>query len=355
MKSFLVLTLLLTLGRLVQAADNFPIQVYPCPRANPAPVLDGKLDDVAWQQAPVASGFTFFKFDPNFAAGTPAKPSTSFRVLWDDRFLYLGIRCDEPLMAKITPVRYALDEHAVFRGETIEIFIDPDHSHDRYYQLAFNVAGSLYDGEGMAIGWNSHAAVTTWLGPDFWSAEIAVPWAPMKAKPQAGNVVGLNVNRDRSVGESALSTWACVNSLNGFHDPERFGHLVLSGTPEIIGRLSPEFRGDGGRSGPIVIHAAAGFAQAAQAILAAATIAAGEKWLTDLDAECKRGEKPETVAEIRQRHDDYAAKLTTLKTDLAKAADADERMRLDIALQGLVVTLRKTVWETRLKVVLDNI
>jgi hypothetical protein len=45
-------------------------------------------------------------------------------------------------------------------------------------------------------------------------------------------------------------TWAKVQG--GFHDPERFAHVVLSGTPEMIGKLSAEFR-KGGRTGPITV------------------------------------------------------------------------------------------------------
>ena len=32
------------------AADNLPINVYPCPRAESAPVLDGRLDDAVWKR-----------------------------------------------------------------------------------------------------------------------------------------------------------------------------------------------------------------------------------------------------------------------------------------------------------------
>ena len=37
-------------------------------------------------------------------------------------------------------MRDADDGSAVFRDESLEFFVDPDHTHDRYYQLMFNVA-----------------------------------------------------------------------------------------------------------------------------------------------------------------------------------------------------------------------
>ena len=40
--------MLLMLCPLLIAGDSFPINVYPCPKADPPPVLDGKLDAAAW-------------------------------------------------------------------------------------------------------------------------------------------------------------------------------------------------------------------------------------------------------------------------------------------------------------------
>lgn len=330
------------------AADDFPIHVYPCPKADVAPVLDGKLDDAVWEKAPLVSGFSILE------SGELANPQTSFRVLWDDQRLYFGLRCDEPMMDKVIPVLYPHDEHAVFGSETIEVFIDPDHTHERYYQLAFSVAGSLYDGEGMATTWDSNAEVKTFQGPDFWSAEFVVPWAPMKGQPHEGKIVGFNVNRDRNAAGHSWHTWARVDIATGFHDRERFGHLVLSGTPEGIGGLSEEFR-NGGRTGPIIVYSAEGFAQTTYAKLAVEAFGQCERLLAQLKSESQREKSPETAAEIQQRLDTYAVTLAKMKAGSASSMDAAKWNRLDIAVQELMKTLRTTVAEARLKVLLDNI
>lgn len=346
MKGIVTSALLLALGLPVLAADSLPINVYPCPRARSAPVLDGKLDDAVWQDAPVVSGFTIFETD------TLANPQTSFRLLWDDRYLYLGVHCDEPQMGKLSPVRCARDEHAVFHNEAIEFFVDPNHTHDLYYQLAFDAAGSLYDGEREATVWDSNAQVETWAGSDSWSAEVAVPWEPLGAQPQAGKVVGFNVSRDRNVDGNTLSTWARV--MNGFHDPERFAHLVLSGTPEAIGRLSQEFR-KGGRTGPITIYSAEGFAQTSYANLATAAFAEVGKLLASLDEECRNEKDPAAAAEIKQRLDDYAERLAAMKTEATGSLDAAQWTRLELALQGLAAGVQRASGEARLKALLDRI
>ena len=343
-----VLVSMLALGPVALAADSFPINVYPCPRADSAPTLDGALDDAVWQQAPLVAGFTLY------ASGELTSPQTAFRLLWDDSFLYLGVRCEEPLMEQVNLGRTAHDEHALFRGEAVEFFVDPDHDHARYYQLAFSITASLYDGEGMDTIWDSGAQVAAFRGADFWSAEIAVPWRTLKSRPCVGKVVGFNISRDRNVGEQLCSSWARVDTALGFHDPERFAHLVLSGTPEMIGELSGEFR-KGGRRGPIAVYSAEGFARTSYTQLAVAAFAQVEELLADLDRERLKEKDPAAADEIGRRVDDYGAQLAEMKAAAAGTLDAAEWTELDLALQDLSAALRTIVGESRLKALLDRI
>jgi hypothetical protein len=330
------------------AADSFPINVYPCPRAEEAPVLDGVLDDDAWLRAPLVSGFT------HYASGELAQPQTSFRVLWDNTHLYLGVRCEEPLMEQVNVQRTAHDEHAIFRSETIEFFVDPDHDHDRYYQLAFSVAGSLYDGERMNTTWNSEAQVAASPGEDHWSAEVAVPWETLRSRPEPGKVVGFNISRDRSVGESMYTSWARVDTTLGFHDPDRFAHIVLDGTPEMIGDLSQELR-KGDRSGAITIFSSEGFATTTYAQLATAAFAEVEALIADLDRQRQEEKDPAAVEEVGRRLAQYRARLAEMKAEAQGPLNAAEWTQLDLALQELVSSLRETVSEARLKALIDRI
>ena len=70
-------------------------------RAPTAPVLDGRVDEPAWASAPEQSRFTQ-KFPDE--RGTPAG-RTSFRVLYDDDALYIGVICEQPevpVVARLT-------------------------------------------------------------------------------------------------------------------------------------------------------------------------------------------------------------------------------------------------------------
>jgi hypothetical protein len=328
--------------------DDYPILIYPCPKATVAPVIDGKLEDAVWSTAPLVSGFLIYE------TGLPATPPTAFRLLWDDQNIYLAVRCDEPMMEKTMRVRYAHDEHAVFSSETIEFFIDPDHTHERYYQVAFNLLGSLYDGAGTDTSWNSQAVVKTFLGQDFWTAEIAVPWAPMQTKPREGKVVGFNVNRDRHLEGRGWHTWSRVSLDRGFHDVERFAHLVLSATPDTLARLSEEFR-KGGRTGPLTLFSAEGFAQTTYKKLAEEAFALCEGMLSKLRLECQRENNPRVIAQANRCLDSYQSKLADVKATVTETIDAAQWTRLDLALQEWMKTLGKVIAETRLQVLLDDI
>ncbi|MEI6500913.1 MAG: sugar-binding protein [Armatimonadota bacterium] len=340
------MAVLLLLASAASAQDDFPIKVYPCPRAATAPVLDGRLDDAVWQTAPVVSAFTMYGKE------TLAEVQTSFRVLWDDKYLYFGITCDEPMMDKLTPVVFARDEHAVFGDEAIELFVDPDHTHDAYYQLAMNPGSSLYDGFREDTSWNSDTIVKATLAKTSWSLEVAVPWGSLKARPQAGKVVGFNVCRDRDLGEKEWTNWA--RTVTGFHDPIRFAHLVLSGAPDQIGKLSTELR-KGDRAGPITIFSSEGFSQTTYAELAGAAFADLRKLLADLEAERAREKDTATAAELGLRLDGFRERVGEFRARSQGPVDAASWVRLDVDIQKLIREMKRAVWEARLSALLSGI
>jgi hypothetical protein len=190
------------------------------------------------------------------------------------------------------------------------------------------------------------------LERDFWSVEMAVPWGPLKATPVAGKVVGPNANRDRLPGDKTWATWARLN--NSFHDPNRFAHLVLSGTPEMIGKLSAEFR-RGDRTGPLAVYSAGSFAQSSGAHLTATALADVAQLLADLGDPRRQEKSPEAAAEIGQRLDEYRATSGGLRQQGEGRARCRPWTRLDLALQGLVARLRKAVEEARPTALLSRI
>ena len=332
------------------ADDDYANKVYPCPRLEPAPVIDGAVNDACWNKAPVVSGFTWYNKPELLTV------QTSFRVGYDDKHLYFGIHCDEPLVKRLSPTAAGRDTMQCFHGETIELFVDPGHDHALYYQLAVNLANSFYDSVRSDPSWNSSTRTATKIVADGWELELAIPWKDLGVKAaKPGTVVGFNICRDRTAGGAReWSNWSQTKA--NFHDPMRFAHLVLSGTAEMLGGMAAEFR-KGDRRGPVVIFSHGGSAAKAYLAMARDTLRRLDALLAELAAEGKkeqtaaaRDEVAKRLAAARKQVEPYRAKITA-----AKSLDATAWTRMDIEMNALERRLRTLIWEARLAALLKDI
>ena len=75
-----------------------------------APVIDGRLDEPAWQALPETTGFHVLEFSgegfDGFRHGKVERiKQTFFRMGWDKANLYIGIKCKEPDIAEVIATR----------------------------------------------------------------------------------------------------------------------------------------------------------------------------------------------------------------------------------------------------------
>ena len=333
------------------AAGKSPVLVYPCNRVDTAPKIDGRLDDLAWKDATLVSGFvTYDKHEM-------ASVQTAFRAVYDDTALYIGVQCDEPLWKKLVVGTPGMrDDHAaVFRSEAIEIFIDPRHDHTNYFQIAANIDGTIFDGRGNDPSWNSKATAAGAVSEGQWSLEVRILWADLGlSNVQPGMVIGLNVCRDRNMGDKEWTTWSQIAA--NFHDPLHFGHLVLSGTPEMIGKLSLEFH-KGGGDGPLQVFGPVGFTGTTYLALATESLKRMEATLQELEALRGQERSPEVAAALEKRIATARLAIAPIaeKVKAQKPFDASEWLRTDLALEKLRDALGKAVWQARLDALLRSI
>jgi len=344
---------ILATATLTVAAAPLPIRVYPAPRIRNvsreqgAPVVvDGALSEKCWQDAPAASGFTYFRRNDTVAV------DTQFKFLYNDTFLYLAVVCPEPEIKRLSPQTCARDSKEVFRGETIELFIDPKHDHAHYYQIAFNAGGGLYDSEKMTKSWDGEITARAQLGDGQWTAEAALSWASIGVSPKPGLVLGTNVCRDRRLGDgSEWMHWA--RTPQGFHDPANFGHLVLSPTKSRLAQLEGELR-KGRKQGAIVICGSADGASPYQTLTRNA-LRDTRAFLLDLRKLAGRPNADlteERVAELAEKR----RKLEERTKDAGRRnADAAEWMRLSTDATTLRNALRRLVAAAKLQALLDCI
>ena len=332
------------------AQDDYPILIYPCPKAEVAPAIDGALDDAAWESAPMVGGFTLYN-EP-----TKVAVQTFVRAVWDSQALYLGVQCDEPMMDKVAPKTQPRDSKPIFADEAIEVFLDPDHDHERYYQFGINAAGSLFDGERNNPAWNGTTEVKATRGEASWTVEMAFPWADfVKRTPQPGKVVGLNVCRDRHVG--GVREWTNWSQTKAnFHDPVRFAHLVLSPTPQQLAKLDSEFR-KGDRTGPIVVFSSEGFAETTYAQMAIEAFAKLDGLLATLKKTREQEQDEAAASMLADLIAEREAEIGELTTTVVGAEKIDAALwsRTDTEIQRILKELDNLIWEARLHALLSQI
>ena len=114
------------------------VRRYPCRRTDTVPIiLDGLLDDGPWKTAPWSESFVDIE---GWNKPTP-RYATWFKMLWDDENLYIGAYLEEPHLW----ATYDKHDMVVFHEHDFEVFIDPDGNKESYYELEFNVIGTIFD------------------------------------------------------------------------------------------------------------------------------------------------------------------------------------------------------------------
>jgi len=216
------------------------VPTYRAPKAAQAPVIDGRLDEPAWQRAPQTEAFV------QTMTGDPGEPATRARLTWDDDALYVAFEVeDDYLHAELT----GHDPH-LWTEDTVEIMVDPDGDGSNYFELQLapndQVFDTRYDARRVPrpfghTGWDSHmrgaVSVEGTLDdeePDGgYVAEMAIPWSAFEAgpspadRPEPGQTwrVALYVLDYRPQGQRGVGWSAPL--VGDFHVPERFGRVIF--------------------------------------------------------------------------------------------------------------------------------
>ena len=197
------------------------------PRATAALKLSGDLKDPAWANAAVLARFVDANAEPNIPQ------PTEVRVLYDDKALYLGIRCFDanermPMIHQLAAQKDTPHDSPIYGGDCVEIFVDPNAGLKTYYQFISNPAGAQYEGEKWDASWNSAWQAKAGKDDKSWTLEIALPWESLGVKnPKPGYKLGLNLIRSRASGYPLERTmWSPVFS-NTNHVATRLGQITL--------------------------------------------------------------------------------------------------------------------------------
>ena len=113
--------------------------------ARPAPQIDGKPDDKAWDKARP------LRITRTLDGTGPAPQPSEVRLLRDEKSLYIAVRCVDPLVDKVEAQRRPHDDD-LWQDDSVEVFLGFEGA---YFHFGVNTAGSTYDAKGKDRGWNS--------------------------------------------------------------------------------------------------------------------------------------------------------------------------------------------------------
>ncbi len=228
---------------------------------NNAPVIDGNISDLVWQQVNWTNEFQDIE-----GAGKPHPIfPTRVKMLWDDSCLYIAAQIIEP------QVWATLKNHddIVFRDNDFEVFIDPYNTTQPYYEIEVNALNTIFDlllnkpyrDEGRPIiswdvkGLRSAVKIQGTLNDpsdkdECWTVEMAIPFKSISLgnrtqAPKDGALWRINFSRvewDTKVVNGKYVTltdganknlpeynwvWSPQGVVN-MHYPERWGYLQFS-------------------------------------------------------------------------------------------------------------------------------
>ena len=177
-------------------------------------ILDGKLDEAAWQEAEMSSDFhQNSPFDTCLA-----KLQTKVRLTFDDEFFYVGAIVYEPQSDYI--IQSLKRDFEPGPTDVVAVNIDPfkDKLNAFHFALSpFNVQreGLINNGSTLTGGWDNKWYSAVHNTPEYWSFEMAIPFKTLRYRLTEGqNTWRINFARN-SVKANELSSWG--------HVPRQFG------------------------------------------------------------------------------------------------------------------------------------
>ncbi len=189
------LFLLFLAGILCQSAlcEEIARRVYHTCFSEHAPKIDGRLDDPQWKAVEWAGDFT----QRTPVDGAAPGEETQFKILYDERAIYVAVRCRDSHPEEIGDM---LARHDAFPGDWVEVNLDSRHDYDTGF--SFTLSASEVRGDeyiSFDNNWNgSWDAI--WIGrtsqdAEGWSAEFCIPFSQVRYDDLPQHVWGLQVSR----------------------------------------------------------------------------------------------------------------------------------------------------------------
>ena len=205
------------------AEAPFPKKQYSTLKIEGTPLsIDGKLDEPDWNRVEWTGDYLQWRPD----AGKPPTQQTAFKILYDDKNLYIAFRCYDSDPAKIVS---RMSRRDGFEGDWVEINIDSNHDLRTAFSFTTSVSGVKGDefisgdGNNFDDNWNPIWYTKTQIDSLGWTAELRIPLSQLRFSNEDEQLWGIQSTR-RDFRMDERSTWQPLRQ----NDPSwvsRFGEL----------------------------------------------------------------------------------------------------------------------------------
>jgi len=232
---------------------EYPLNIVEIPEICGDITIDGCLKEVSWSNA---FKFSAFIQTAGNNVGKVAKYPTDCYAFRNKNNLYVAFICYDPKIESIKANTIGWDDPDIVFDDRVEVFIDINHDHRNYYELAVNPKGRQFDRKLFLrypkvrvnksnTDWNCKWKARTSIRKNKWIAEIEIDATTLGInKIEDGMTWGFNVARVRQPGiEKVLephenysvaeySSWNLVRdglreTFSNFQEPINFGDLIF--------------------------------------------------------------------------------------------------------------------------------
>ena len=169
------------------------------------PNIDGVLEDSV--QDSIEWGSDFIELSPD--ENTPPSVQTKFKILYDQKHLYIALKAFDPAPETITN---RLSRRDGFVGDRINILIDSYHDLRTAFLFTVTAAGVRGDeiitdnGDNIDASWDPIWTTKAVIDSDGWSAELKIPLSQLRFSNDVQQVWGLNISRNYFK-DNEISNW----------------------------------------------------------------------------------------------------------------------------------------------------
>lgn len=197
-----------------QTKDSLPTRKkYHTQRLSGTITLDGIPQESAWEA--VSWGGDFTQLQPN--EGREPHQETNFKILYDDRYLYIAYFCHDNAPDSIIRRMSRRDQ---FPGDWVEINIDSYHDLRTAFSFTLSVSGVRGDefvsnnGNNWDVSWNPIWYSKTNINDKGWTAEVKIPLSQLRYGNEPDKIWGFQVMR-RIFRKEERSTWQYIPQNSG--------------------------------------------------------------------------------------------------------------------------------------------